>query len=363
MSGLFCYYRFSQIQGLPFDYFLWQNGQLCQGKESAETCSPKPPTILNSKADLQAVESSKPKPLLQRLPADEGELEAFLLQAEKSGQITWVSPDNVEVYQMIQGEIDSAAPDQDVHLVFGTGHLIEGQTAFINELITTGQDRQQLNGVTHLALEYERVSRSGYSVQEMMDRFLIFGQPIVRLSVPEDFMRTMGVNEPAGEMADKSETFEIAYEECYNVVMADAPSGVGAQGRQTLGSFYSMVMRENYAVRSVAQRVVSGIKDVVVWNWGATHAEKYRLPHQIAIEDPKAKVVSIVINGGTYVDALAFDRVVARLGWRERSFVIKLAGYRDADYVIHLPTRGRALMKGINRNPNPVLQQIYDQPQ
>jgi hypothetical protein len=102
---------------------------------------------------------------------------------------------------------------------------------------------------------------------------------------------------------------------------------------------------------------------VIFWKWGASHVEKQRLPFYIRIQDPKAKVVVVVLNGGTYVDALAFDRVLSKMGWLERKFILRLEGYREADYVIHLPTQGREKWWGISRVGNPVIQHIFDKPE
>ncbi|MCX5750706.1 MAG: hypothetical protein NT099_03410 [Candidatus Saganbacteria bacterium] len=84
-----------------------------------------------------------------------------------------------------------------------------------------------------------------------------------------------------------------------------------------------------------------GKKDVAFWLWGNSHVEKHRIPFFLHRAYPGAKVVSVVLNGGRFNPSYSFDRVLKKLGWLDRAFILRLDGFREADYVIHLPTYGR----------------------
>jgi hypothetical protein len=361
MGDSVCSYRNSLSQDLPYDYYLWQGGEACSGKKKKDSpCAPLPPAAPLSKAEIAVFERGKVRPNLKRLPADERQLEAFLTQLNRKGQIKWISPDLREIYAQLQGEIKASAPNQDVHIVMGMVHPgVDGQTQLINELLTLGKDKRKVSGVTHLALELVRINSSGYDSQLSLDQYLITGKMNFELKPPENWKGTNIPKDSNAETEAKDETFRIGYRECYNLVMSDNLYNSQKKVRTEAGGYSA---REIHAVKSVNQRTNPKQKNVVVWGWGATHTEKHRLPFYIKIMSPKAKVVSVVVNGGTYVDAFALDRVLKRLGWLERPFILKLAGYRDADYIVHIPTKGRERMWGISKEGDPVIQHIVNPP-
>lgn len=349
---------------MPFDYYLWQRGRSCANKKAQPSCSPDLPPIFSRKEDLVSAEKGVKRPGLQRLPVKERELRNFLVRANHKGSIIWVGSSNKEIYRLLQREISTSNPDQDVHVVFGEVHPgVEGQTEFFNSLLINGKARRRINGVTHLALEYNGFDQERNDFQGMVDRFLVSGQDIFELVCPKSWNGSL-INRPmtsAAEMAAKNQTIKLARAGCYNLVLADLPDRISDKIEGSLGEYYSIVAREAFAVRRTAQRLNPNGKDVVFWLWGASHAEKYRLPLHIKMQDPKAKVVSVVMNGGTYVHALAFDRVVRSLGWEGKTFILKLGpSYREGDYVVHIPTKGRSLYSGISTKGDPVLQHIIE---
>lgn len=364
MGDLVCSYRNSLSQDLPYDYYLWQGGKACQGKKKKDSpCAPTPPDVPLTRAEIDAFERGKVMAGLKRLPSDEKELEQLLLQAERKGLIKWGKGNNREIYNVLQKEIDSTPASSDMHVIFGAAHHgIDGQTEFFNELLTEGKDRRKVGGVTHLALEISRVNAEGDDVQTYLDNYLLRGGEAPEFSAPAKWRGTNIPFETKKEMRDRNYTIRLAHRGCYNLVTADMQRVVSKGVKERHGEYYSVAAREIFAVRSAFQRQDPGKKDVIFWNWGASHAEKQRLPLHIKKMDPKAKVISVVLNGGTYVEALAFDRVLKKMGWLEKTFILRLDGYREADYIIHVPTRGRKMMWGISSQGDPVVQHIINKP-
>ena len=347
-EGNSCNYRASLDQCLPYDYYLWQNGGLCSGREGQEACSPAAPEIPDTRAKIEAFENGAVRAEYNRLPTEAMELERFLLGAD----ITWVEDGDSTIEDTIQREIDSAAAE-DVHMVFGFAHAVVGQTEFFNGLL------QRVHGVTHLALESDRYGRSGRDIQRSLDCYLVTGDLNYRPTFSSPMWPGTDVPiEEEKEIRDRYALLDLGYSKCLNVVYADIPS----EATGSLDEYYRFAAREIYAVESVQMRQDPARRDVVFWRWGAVHAEKHRLPFYLGIRDPQAKIVSIVVNGGTYLAALAFDRALEDLGWLERTFILKLDGYREADYIIHIPTEGRRREWGISREGDPVVQNIFDPP-
>jgi hypothetical protein len=361
MGDSVCSYRNSLSQDLPYDYYLWQGSKACSGKKKKDSpCVPSPPAAPLSPEEIDAFEGGRVRPRLKSLPANEKQLAAFLTQLNRRGQIRWVKPDQNEIYGLLQREVNSSTPGQDVHIVIGMAHPgIDGQTQLFNELLTAGKDKRKLNGVTHLALEMVRINSEGYDSQRSLDYYLVTGSKNFELKPPQKWKGTDIPKDSEAEVEAKEETFKLGYRDCYNLVMADNLISNRGRIRSDAGEYSA---REIYAVKSIAQRRDPNRRNVVFWGWGATHAEKHRLPFYIKIANPKAKVVSVILNGGTYVDAFAFDRVLKKLGWLERPFILKLEGYRDADYIVHIPTKGRERMWGISREEDPVVQHIVNPP-
>jgi len=356
-----CYFRSFLNKGYPLDYYLWQNGKLCEGKEADINCAPDPPEVLYRREEVDRFEAGAMRPDLKRLPNDQEELAGFLIRAAQRGQITWIDRDDPAIYEVVQNEVDSARTGQNVHMVFGFPHLVVGQTEFFNELLTEGYDGRKIRGVTHLALELARMSSNGRDLQNYLDIYLAVGAEGFKPRIYS--INWEGTNIPmevAEETRSRNDMLEISYYECYNTVFANLPEGTSDAIESSLGQYYWMAAREIYAVESVSQRLDPGGGNVVFWRWGGSHAEKHRFPFYLGIQDPGAKVVSVVFNGGTYVRAYAFDRALENLGWLEKKFILRLDGYREADYVIHLPTQGRRIEQGISNEGNPVIQNIFE---
>lgn len=234
--------------------------------------------------------------------------------------------------------------------------LFKDKRLFLNDLLDGENDGQKINGVTHLVIEMDNNS------QKSMDRQLVTGRGGFRI-VSERWGMVGQPMEPPREIEDKNRTLQLGFEGCYNVLLGDVSDYMRGQLKKSLGDYYWLAAREAFAVKLLQARRLVDRRNVVFWKWGGTHTEKHRLPFYIRIQDPAAKVVSVAVNGGTYVDALAFDRVLRELGWLERTFILRLDGYREADYVVHVPTQGRELWSGIARQDNPVLQNMYDPPE
>lgn len=359
-----CAYRLPPPNGQPFDYYLWQNGALCQDRGERNICNPGPPESMQTPEEIDVYEHLGIRPVLSRLPQDESDLATFLLESEQAGMVVHLDDANCEVYDILEAEINAALPGQDIHFVFGLAHGVEGQTAFFNELLEPGADGRQVNGVTHLALEMARQSSRGLDLQRMMDYYLVYGQEQFRPNLrPRSFSGMNMLEVSQAELTAKVGTFTLAYEQCYNLVQTDLPSRDFSSLYNALGMYHWLATREAYAATNVLLRQDPGARDIVFWKWGASHAEQYRLPYHIRLRDPNARVVSMVMNGGTYLDALAFDRALEQLGWLEQSFVLALHGYREANYIVHIPTEGRERLAGISRATDPVVQHIFDRPQ
>jgi len=351
-AGKKCYYQVA-TPGQPFDYALWQGKRSC----AESTCAPPQPTTLKTNQEVIDFEkrANAVRPKFKKLPNSEKELSAFINQAQKDNRITRAKKGDRTIYDAIQREIDSARPEQTVHIVFGFTPAVEGQTAFFNELLHKGKDGYKINGITHIAEEMTN------SAQAKVDRYLFTGD--IKLMIPLESRRWEGFDHSPmasdAEVKERSRTFEIAQTECIDMVMPDIPQ----ESRGSMDFYYLLGAREEYAAEWVGMRLNPGTRNVVFWRWGASHAEKNRLPFYIKIQDPDAKVVSVVLNGGSYVDAYAFDRVLRGLGWLDDTFILKLEeGDRDAKYIFHIPTNGRERMWGISTIEDPVISHIFDSP-
>ena len=343
-----CYYRASLLQGLNFDHYLWQGGN-----------PPEPPEIFRTKEQVIAFENGYVRPNLNRLPADIESLKGFLRQADQQGRITWIGGKNYEIYDVLQREIAAAGLGRNVHVLFGTVHGVTAQIGYFNELLSAGADGQKIKGVTHVVLEIERENEAAGNAQNRLDHYLVTGQDRLILQPKNNTGRPMGSEE---ETYLRNHLLEIAYEQCYNVVLGNVPGEISGELEASLGAYYWLGARDIYAVKSFQQRQMAG-KNVAFWLGGASHVEKHRLPFYLGIQDPGARVISVVVNGGMYTDYFSFDRALKELGWLERPFILRLDGYREADYVLHIPTGGSEWLTGVSGREHPVLQQIYDPPE
>lgn len=343
-----CYYRASLLQSLNFDHYLWRGGS-----------PPDPPEIFRTMEQIIAFENGHVRPQLNRLPADAERLEAFLRQADQQGRIIWIGKHNYEIYDVLQREIAAAGLGRDIHVLFGTTHRVPGQIAFFSELITSGEDRQKVKGVTHLVFEIERESKVAGNAQNRLDRYLVTGKDRLILEPKSQGGVLLGSEE---ETDLRNRLLEIAHDQCYNVVLGDIPRDISDELEISLGQYYWLGVRDIFAVRSFQQRQIAGKNNVVFWLEGASHVEKHRLPFYLGIQDPRARVISVALNGGTYIDDFVFDRALKKMGWLESPFILRLDGYREADYIVHIPTGGREMLSGVTRREYSVLQKIFDPP-
>ena len=335
MTDTACYYRSSVSRGYPYNYYFWQKGKQCLGQENSESCTPTSVEVLDTEEELAAYEAGAVKPSLATLPTDAAALEAFLLQAEQRGMITWVeSQDSSEVYEVLQGEVDSS--ESDVHIVFGSAHSSEEQVLFFNELLTAGEDGRSVSGITHVVGE----TFLNANVQGILDNYLVTGENPIYVH-PATHPRSQAPMMPL-PVAKAMENLEhIAYRECYNMVAANVDLGLSVTEPDLARS---VRMREAYVVDAFNLRQDPGGKDVAFWFFGSMHSEKHRLPFRLATTDPSAHVVSVVLNGGKFDSSMMFDQALKNLGWLDRPFILNLEGHREADYVIHLPTGDRRIL-------------------
>lgn len=344
-----CYYRRSLQERKPYDYYLWQNGALCRGKEDEEVCSPPPPELLTTNEQIAELESKMPHPTYKRLPSDVGHLKSFLLESEKNGTLTWVGEQNLEIKALFDKIIKESASDQDIHFIIGECHTCEGQTAAVNQWLSQWVSDGVIPA-THLAMEYKRTDINGLASQNKLDKYLITGKGNF------NFIDRSGKTSEH-ELKELSRTVNLGYDGCLNVALANLDLEMN---QLTLVNYYCA--RENYAVNYILQRMDPQNKDIVFWLWGSSHAIKDRLPNQIHFLSPADLVVSIVLNGGGNI-GFVFDRALRQLGWQNRPFILSLNGYREADFVIHLQILQGEKPEVINNKTDQVLQYIYDRPE
>lgn len=335
-----CIYRQAPPTGMPVDYFLWAGEKNC-GKE---TCRPPMPRVLKIGQEIIDYEGARMRPLLSKLPDNEDELRNLLVQADKKSEIIWAGDSNSEIYDFFNKIISSAGREQNIHLVLGFAHAIEGQTDFLNELLTGGKNGKKIEGITHLALEIPEQGEDGENIQLLMDRYLVTqeaeNKPVLSY-VPWSPVKRPP--EPEGEIEAKARLLEIGQSECYNTVLAEMPRDLKIKLARTLDKYELASAREIYAIGRVTQRLVRGGNNVIIWHYGSSHADKHRLPYYLKIENPEAKVISIVMKGGNLIPDLTFDRVVDGLGWSNKVFIWPLKDCRDGDAVLHVPTRGKMI--------------------
>lgn len=320
-----CVYRGSLAENKPFDYYLWPGERNC----TPSSCAPSLPAIPTTQQEQLAYENKLTRPILNSLPTTRPDLVNFLQMAESKGQLTWLSYDQ-QAADFVQQNINSAKPGQDLHLLFGVFHLINGQIGFINNIL------DRLVGVTHLVQEYKGTSDSRFNLQTFYDRYLVTGDPKYQLQMTDTAVKGDEIDQQ--ELADMNNTLELGKDRCLNVVFADLPS----QEEKKIAEERIFRAREIYAVKRVKQRLSPTEHNVAVWVYGASHVEEEGLPTDLRAEFPGSKVIPIIMNGGTYIPTLIFDQALKELGWLEKSFILKLEGFREGKYFIHLATGGKS---------------------
>jgi hypothetical protein len=295
---------------------------------------------------------------------DVAEIEQLLLTADQRGEIAWVEHNDWSgCYRLLQQRIDTAPERSDVHLLFGYNHASDAQYAFLNELLTEGADHQKLGGITAVALEtFGGAEVRGDDASAMLDAWDeeadLKEQKNKTLSVTEGgtqdlinyYLRTgdtraydwleryeyyvLGDYMPLKD--DVMYTLSIAYAEKYAVLATDVPI---AKKREMGGlpAAWRYKSREMYAADSVAQAGTAG-KDVFFYIYGALHVEETGLPQMIRYNDPQATIISVLLSGGNF----EFNQAIEELGkkdpkWTTQPFALTLAGYREADVVLHFP--------------------------
>ncbi|MDD5593509.1 MAG: hypothetical protein PHG97_02050 [Candidatus Margulisbacteria bacterium] len=314
-----CSYRNTPPQGLPADYYLWPGEKRCANRpDGTSSCAPAEPKMLIDPAKIESFNGDLSLPNYQSLPSAEDNLKQLLIEANQRRQIFW----DDRVFSAIRSEIE-LNDRQDLHIVFGTSHVTDGQIEFFNSFL------EKTAGITHLALEYD------VSSQALMDTMFLTGW--------QKFQLGSGGVISDHENDARDRTLWLAYDNCFNTVFANPPRASVDEIKKFLPDGYWYSAKEIFAVERVSQRLDPEKREVVVWEWGADHT--HRFPFYIRNKMPEARTVTIIVNGGSYTDGYAFDRVVKQLGWLDKLFVLKLDGYQY-DYVLHIPTEGRVKPDG-----------------
>ncbi|MBN2057593.1 MAG: hypothetical protein JW782_02200 [Candidatus Saganbacteria bacterium] len=268
------------------------------------------------------------------LPSGIEPLTEFLLKAEGRGLITWLSPDNHEAYELIRREIELTPLPGDTHLVFGLEHHVVAQLALINELFSMGSDAQSVSGLSYLAMEYPRFIPEGLDAQYLLDQYLTTGDPRYR---PVPCSTDQLTPAEGGVMLD---LLESARSNDFGLVLTGVTAELSDHWLAELPQADWLAARESFAVKVLSQYLSGGLPEVIAWTWGSIHASAERLPYFIASVEAQARVISIVLNGGRVNCHQGFDRAVSQLGWQQQGFILELNGFREAQYVIHLPAEG-----------------------
>ncbi|MFA6169752.1 MAG: hypothetical protein WCW67_03575 [Candidatus Margulisiibacteriota bacterium] len=304
--------------------------------------APSTPALPTTRQELLAYERTLIRPKLNGLPTALPDLVNFLRLAESKGQLTWLSHDQ-QAADLIQREVEAVNAGEDLHLLFGIFHLINGQVGFINKLL------DRLVGVTHLVQEYKGLGDGGFDLQSHFDHYLVTGDPRYQLQMTDTGVKGDEIDQQ--ELADMNSALELGKSQCLNVVFAD----LSLQEQQTIEEELIFRSREIFAVKRVEQRLSPGGGNIAVWVYGASHAEKEGLPTDLQAAFPGSKAISIIMNGGTYIPTLLFDQALNELGWLEKPFILKLVAYREGNYIIHLPIKGQSTKEKIEGVGLPLL--------
>lgn len=317
------------------------------------------PQVLTDKVEIRAMmakREAKIKRRSRKLPEDVDKLEALLERYNKAGRIIW---GRKQVYAYLQRYINRSS--RNTYLVVGYNHNIFAQYHFFNELVAKGQDKMQLAGLTHLAPEnFGHGSTSNKTVSQLLAQingqqintfkslylggqqlflgyYLAYGQRQTYTYL-DLYMSATSSNLSSQLQKEALRTVVIArqHKPGYDVIASDVtfPQGKAFLAYQLpLG----LEAREAFAVDSVNARLCQNKKNVVAFPWGAEHAVPQALPKHIRYHDSKARVLSVILNGGQRDKSLAFGPAVERLGLANDFFAVSLRGYQDGDLIIHLP--------------------------
>jgi hypothetical protein len=336
-----CYFRQKPPAGKPVDYHLWQGERDCKAK----SCAPARPGMDISKEEIRSFEADGAKPQLASLSATKEDLIPILRRAKKEGHIVRMGPDYQEVYDLLREEVKSAPPGADVHFVFGFNHMVVGQTPFFNRLLKEWPDAETAKYHCYLVLEMPRIAPGGEDIQAIFDHYLVKGNEDTwpQLLFANKWQGIDAPVESKEEVAARNEMLKIASRNCYNIVSADLSRSFFWPEIKRLDHDLWRSARAVYAARSVRQRENPQEAEVFFWRYGKLHARKQDLPFYINKIFSRARVRSILINGGTYIAALGLDQAFRELGWENQTFVWYLPPGYEADVVIHVPTQGKKL--------------------
>jgi len=315
---------------------------------------------------------SKEEMSYKTLPENDGAMEALLVEKDGTWDLVWFDvSDPSPAFDMLRREIEGYPGD--VHVVVGTNHEMEGHVEFINEMVTAGKDGKKLGHVTHVALEmfgadgrrpknpHEALERWAsekdqagncaydlyqHDMQWVLDlyqksadsRALEFVEAYVKACASFRNKEAVAGNVDAVRAAPESEYIALA-----------GDMSIWSIGKlEGLSPSAQYERREEFIASYVIGRLRTEERELVVYHIGLEHSEKRELPKYLRRADPAGKVVSIAMNGGASDETLSFDRALNRLSrtdrkWAERPFILRLCGYREADYVIHLPCGDRTI--------------------
>ena len=347
--GDVCSYRATAPKDYAADYYLWP-GTGCQ--KNSQSCAAAPPTPLATEAEIKAfVKKASIKTSFTQLPNSKTKLKALLYTAESLGQVTHLKGKKWQqaIYRLIQKEINkTAGTKRDVFIVIGTAHGIPQQTQLVNDIVANVQS------ITLWGLEQERLSCNKKDQQLPWDQYLLTGKGQSKLEVTTK----PGSLTSQAEITILNQRSGLAYRQCINVALTDAPCTHKQRTRMSLRNYSDhLTMRDNYTVRSLKRKQDPHKRDVVIVEAGSTHADKKRLPAFIKHLNPKAHVVSVILNGGATVEALKFDLALREMGWHDKNFILRLNSHREGDYVVHLASGSRTIKKGVQ---DTVLTHLFD---
>jgi hypothetical protein len=289
-----------------------------------------------TRSEIANLQAGQPKPKLNQLPTGVNDLKQYLAAAAAKGELVTDDQQLTKLTSLFNDLVKSAPAAVNTHILFGFSHGVNGQTEAFNKILAA------TGGYTHLGLEINWQSAKGENIQRSFDRYTqsgYFGDRPALVFDPLSDAATVKENEL--ELREQEETLEIANKACAQIVATDPAAVDEAKALKQSGWNNTMAARGLFAAQRMAQRLAPQSKNVVVWRVGASHVEKHQLPYYLKMIDPHANVISIVMNGGTMVETLGYDKALEQMGRLGEYSILKLADHRDADYIVHLPTNGQ----------------------
>jgi len=331
---------------MPRDWYLWpKNQKSC--KKKSKSCAPPLPAPLTTIKEIRAfAKRARVKSTLKRLPNDKKVLKKIFKEAAAKGRIAWLGTKGLSyrVSVLVEKEIASAASNQDVFVVIGTAHGLPRQTKLVNRIL-------KYRKKVILGLERDKKTCWNTDRQAFWDNYILTKQnkPVV-VSKMHNGVSIL----PAKEVRIMNQRPQIVYNRCHNVVLTDIPCKQKEKMRRSLDESDYLSARDNFAVRALMQKKSPNKRDVVFVECGATHAENRRLPAYIKHFNPQAKIVSVIITGGTTVTALTSNVAIKELGWNNKNFVLFLKDYEkkgdrfvSGDIIVYIAAGEREKTEGV----------------